>query len=112
MAGAATAYIEEQGPIQAWCTVIHLFATAARDAGPNLNRRTFVEAMSRVNNFAGGYSPILSFAPGKYYGPIEYQVVELHNNVPPSPACRLTPTGKPQGTCWVVKQSWRPLPPG
>lgn len=112
VAGATTAYIEEQGPIQAWCTVIRLFATAARAAGPDLNRRTFVEAMSRIKDFPGGYSPVLSFSPDKYYGPTQYQVVEIHNNVPPTRACRRTPTGQPQGTCWVVKETWRPLPPG
>ena len=41
-------YIEEQGPIQAWCTAIRLFAAAARNAGHDLNRRTFVEAMSKI----------------------------------------------------------------
>jgi hypothetical protein len=110
VAGTSSSYIEEQGPIQAWCTVIRLFATAARDAGPHLDRRTFVEAMSRITDFPGGYSPVLSFAPGKFYGPTQYQVVELHNNVPPTKACRRTSTGQPQGTCWVVTQSWRPLP--
>jgi hypothetical protein len=105
-------YIEEQGPIQAWCIAIRLFATAARDAGPDLNRRTFVEAMSKIKNFPGGASPVLSYGPGKYYGPTEYQVVALHNNTPPSSACDLLRTGKPQGTCWVVKETWEPLPPG
>ena len=50
-------YIEEQGPIQAWCGAIRLFATAAKDAGKNLNRRTFVEAMSKITNYPGTLSP-------------------------------------------------------
>lgn len=103
-------YIEEQGPVQAWCTAIRLFATAARDAGPDLNRRTFVEGMAKTKNFPGGSTPVLTYGPDKYYGPTEYQVVELHNNTPTSPACDLLPTGNPQGTCWVTKQSWEPLP--
>jgi len=104
--------IEEQGPVEAWCTAIRLFATAARNAGPDLNRRTFVEAMSKIKNFPGGVSPVLGYGPNKYFGPTQYQVVEIHNNTPTSSACDLLSTGHPQGTCWVVKQTWEPLPPG
>jgi hypothetical protein len=104
-------FIEEQGPVQGWCQEIRLFAQAATMAGKNLNRRTFVEAMSKVTNYSGGYSPVLSFGPDKFFGPTEYQVVSLHNNVPPSSQCRL-PVGSlpPQGRCWHVVQSWKPLP--
>ncbi|HTZ10159.1 MAG TPA: hypothetical protein VMB72_13875, partial [Acidimicrobiales bacterium] len=105
-------YIEEQGPIAGWCQAIRLFALAALTAGPDLNRRTFVEAMSRITDFPGTYSPTLSFGPDQYAGPTEYQVVSLHNNVPPSSLCVPTYTGKPQGTCWHVIQSWEPLAPG
>jgi hypothetical protein len=110
-AGALGPYIEEQGPVQAWCTAIHLFATAAKMAGHDLNRRTFVEAMSRVKNFSGGFSPVLSYGPHKFYGPVQYQVVRLHNNVPPSSQCKLPTWHTPQGTCWVTVQGWTPLPP-
>jgi hypothetical protein len=102
-------YIEEQGPIVGWCQAIRLFATAALKAGPDLNRRTFVQAMAGIQNFPGTYSPTLSFGPDKFDGPTEYQVVSLHNNVPPSALCVPTYTGKPQGTCWHVIQSWTPL---
>lgn len=107
-----SAFIEEQGPIQAWCTTIDLFATAARMAGSDLNRRTFVEAMSRIKNFPGGYSPVLSFGPDKFYGPTDYQVVKIHNNVPPSSQCKLKTNHQPQGTCWVVVNTWQALPQG
>jgi hypothetical protein len=110
ISGSSSYYIEEQGPIQAWCTSIRLFAQAATKAGKGLNRRTFVTAMSHINNFAGGYSPVWSFSPTKMYGPTQYQVVEIHNNVPPSSQCLLKTNHKPQGTCWVVKQKWQPLP--
>jgi hypothetical protein len=106
------AYIEEQGAVQGWCTAIRLFTTAAKNAGPNLNRRTFVEAMSKIKDFPGGSSPILSYGPNKFYGPTQYQVVEIHNNTPVSSACDTLSTGHPQGTCWVVKQKWAPLPIG
>ena len=103
--------IEEQGPVQGWCQEIRLFAQAATAAGKNLDRRSFVTAMSKISNFPGGYSPILTYGPNKFYGPTEYQVVRLHDNTHPSAQCRL-PIGKlpPQGRCWTIVQSWKPLP--
>lgn len=103
-------FIEEQGPIQAWCTTIRLFAQAAKAAGRDLNRRTFVEAMATIKDFPGGYSPVWSFGPGKYAGPTEYQVVRLHDNVGKN-ACVLKTNHQPQGTCWQVVSGWQPLPP-
>ena len=103
--------IEEQGPVQGWCQEIRLFTAAARAAGKNLNRRTFVTAMSQIKNFPGGYSPIFTYGPDKFYGPTQYQVVRLHVNSPPSSQCRL-PMGKlpPQGVCWTPVEPWKPLP--
>jgi hypothetical protein len=103
-------YIEEQGPIQAWCGAIGLFATAAKDAGKNLNRRTFVEAMSKITNYPGTLSPVWTFGPDKFYGPTQYQVVKVHNNVPKSALCKMPKSGKAQGTCWVTVQPFKPLP--
>jgi hypothetical protein len=108
--GEQSFYIEEQGPVQAWCTAIRLFADAANKAGPDLNRRTFVTAMSTIKNFPGGLSPVWSFGPDKMYGPTTYQVVKVHNNVPPSSQCKLKTNHKPQGTCWVSVQPFKPLP--
>jgi hypothetical protein len=104
-------FIEEQGPVQAWCTVIRLFAAAAKAAGPHLDRRTFVEAMARISNFPGGYSPTLSYGPDRFSGPTEYRVVRLHTNQPPSSQCK-TPMGHlpPEGVCWVIVKNWQPLP--
>ncbi len=110
--GTESFYIEEQGPIQAWCGAIRLFAQAAKNAGPSLNRRTFVTAMSKITNFPGTLSPVWSFGPNKFYGPTEYQVVKVHNNVPPSSQCKLKTNHKPQGTCWVTVQPFKPLPAG
>jgi Periplasmic binding protein len=107
--GGNSPYIEEQGPIAGWCQAIRVFAAAAEKAGPGLNRRSFVQAMATIQGFAGTYSPILSYGPDRFAGPTQYQVVELHNNVPPSSLCEPTWSGKPQGTCWVVVQSWKPL---
>jgi hypothetical protein len=104
-------FIEEQGPIQGWCQEIRLFARAATMAGRDLNRRTFVEAMSKITNFPGGYSPVLSFGPNKHFGPTQYRVVKVHNNDPPSSQCkRGKPPAPAAGVCWVVVQNWRNLP--
>ncbi|HVA07906.1 MAG TPA: ABC transporter substrate-binding protein [Acidimicrobiales bacterium] len=108
--GTESFYIEEQGPIQGWCTSIRLFAQVATAAGKNLNRRTFVEALSKITNFPGGLSPLWSFSPTKMYGPTTYTVVKIHNNVPPGPQCLLKTNHKPQGTCWVIEQKTKPLP--
>ena len=108
--GATTDFLEQQGPVVAWCQVITLFAKAARAAGSDLNRRTFVTAMSKITNFPGTSTPILSFGPDKRYGPTEYKIVKLRNNVPPSSQCQLTSQGKAQGTCWVTLSPFEPLP--
>jgi ABC-type branched-subunit amino acid transport system substrate-binding protein len=109
---APSPYIEEQGPIAAWCQGIELFTAAAKKAGRDLTRRSFVKAMAGIKNFAGTFSPTLSYGPGHYAGPVDYQVVQIHNNVPPSSACVLTYQKKAQGTCWRVIDSWRPLVTG
>jgi hypothetical protein len=108
--GRPNNYIDSQGPIVSWCQAIRLFATAADKAGTNLNRRTFVQAMASVKNFQGALTPELSYGSSKYYGPTEYRVVELHNNQPPSSQCYVYTSGQVQGTCWVIKQNWQPLP--
>jgi hypothetical protein len=105
-------FLEEQGPVVGWCQVITLFAKAARDAGPDLNRRTFVTAMSKITNFPGTYAPILSYGPNKHYGPVQYQVVRLHINSPVSSQCKLPKNKVPQFTCWVTVQPFAPLPTG
>jgi hypothetical protein len=105
----ASPYLEEQGPVVAWCGAIRLFAQAARDAGPTLTRRSFVQAMSKIRDFPGTLSPTLSFGPDKFYGPTQYQVVRIHDNQPPSPQCKMPKNHVPQGTCWVTTQGWRPL---
>ena len=80
-------YIEEQGPVAAWCQVIRLFAKAADGAGATLNRRTFVQAMAKIENFPGTYTPMLSYGPDQVLRADEYRVVKIHNNDPPSSAC-------------------------
>jgi hypothetical protein len=110
--GNQSDYIEEQGPVQGWCQAIRLFAAAAKAAGPDLNRRTFVTAMSRIRNYPGTNTPVLSFGPNKRYGPTQYQVVKLHINAPVSTDCKLPKNNIPQFTCWVNVQPFSPLPMG
>ena len=105
-------FIEEQGPIAGWCQVIALFAAAAKNAGPDLNRRTFVTAMSKITDFPGTWANVLSYGPDKRYGPTGYQVVKLRVNSPPSPLCKTTPGRPPPATCWVSVQPYAPLPAG
>jgi len=104
--------IEEQGPVAGWCEVITLFATAAEDAGPDLNRRSFVTAMSKITDFPGTWANVLSYGPDKRYGPTEYQVVKLRVNSPPSPLCKSTKGFPLAGTCWVTVRPYQPLPTG
>jgi ABC-type branched-subunit amino acid transport system substrate-binding protein len=110
--GDQSFYIEEQGPVASWCQAVRLFATAARAAGPDLNRRTFVTAMSKITNYPGAWSPILSYGPNKHDGPTQYQVVRLHINSPPSSQCKMPKNHIPQGTCWVSVKPFAPLPTG
>jgi Periplasmic binding protein len=110
--GNMSFYIEEQGPVAGWCQAVRLFATAARTAGRDLDRRTFVTAMSQITGYPGAWAPVLSFGPDKRYGPTEYQVVRLHVNSPPSAQCKLPKNGVPQGTCWVSVRPFVALPSG
>ena len=103
-------YIEEQGPVQGWCQEIRLFAAAATAAGPHLDRRTFVEAMAKITNFPGGYSPVLTYGPDKFYGPTQYQVVRLHTNAPPSSQCKTPMDHVPPRGVLGRWSDWKPLP--
>lgn len=107
--GQMSFYIEEQGPVVGWCQAVRLFAKAATAAGPKLNRRTFVQSMAKLANVPGAWSPTLSYGPNRFAGPTQYQVVKIHNNDPSSTQCKMPKTNKPQVTCWVTVQGWKPL---
>ena len=103
--------IEEQGPVQGWCQEIHLFATAAKAAGRNLNRRTFINAMSQIKNFPGGYSPVLTYGTGKFYGPTQYQVVRLHGFLPRAASVgRHRPPCRPKSSAGHRSKPGNPCP--
>jgi hypothetical protein len=105
-------WIEEQGPIASWCQGIRLFAEAAEKAGPDLTRRTFVEALASIKNYPGTLSPILSYGTDKFYGPTEYRVVSLHSNSTRDNQCINNYKDRVQQTCWRIVQNWRPLVTG
>lgn len=107
--GNKTFYIEEQGPVAAWCQAIKVFAAAAGNAGRALNRRTFVQGMAKIKDLPGTLTPTLTFGPNKYAGPTEYRVVSLHNNDPKHTKCISTSFRIAQGTCWLLVQDWKPL---
>ena len=102
-------WIEEQGPIASWCQAIRLFAEAAEKAGPDLTRRSFVEAMASIKNYPGTLSPILSYGTNKFFGPTEYRVVSVHNNSAKDNECINNYKGRVQATCWRVIENWKPL---
>ena len=68
--------------------------------------------MSKITDFPGTWSTVLSYGPDKRYGPTEYQVVKLRVNSPASPLCKSTPGRPPPATCWVSVQPFAPLPTG
>jgi hypothetical protein len=110
--GKTSSNLEAQGPNMGWCEAIRLFAAAATKAGPDLNRRTFVQAMAQITDFQGTWYPTLSYGPTKFFGPTSYEVVRLHTNDPKANACPLTYNGIPQGTCWQIVSQFQPLPSG
>ena len=103
-------WIEEQGPIASWCQGIRLFADAAEKAGRHLNRRTFVEAMARVENYPGTLESDSQLrARTSSTGRSEYRVVRIHNNSASDNGCINNYQGRVQATCWQVVQNWKPL---
>jgi len=108
--GKTSSNLEAQGSVMGWCQAIRLFAVAAAKAGPNLNRRTFVQAMASIQDFPGTWYPTLSYGPDRFAGPTSYEVVRLHTNDPKNNACPLTYNDVPQGTCWQIVSSFQPLP--
>ncbi len=68
--------------------------------------------MSKITDFPGTWSTVLSYGPDKRYGPTEYQVVKLRVNSPPSSLCKTTPGKPPAATCWVSVRPFVPLPTG
>ena len=99
--------IEEQGPDRRLVPGHRPLRHRGRNAGPDLNRRTFVTAMSKITDFPGTWSTVLSYGPDKRYGPTEYQVVKLRVNSPPSPLCKSTPGTTSAGNVLGLRSALR-----
>jgi hypothetical protein len=99
-------YMEAHGPLAGWCQAIGLFARAATDAGANLNRRSFVSAMTAIHRFPGTNTPLLTFGRTKLSGPTAYRTVELHEG---GSLCPLTHDRLPMPRCWLPQGEWTDL---
>ena len=110
-----TFYLEEQGPVQAWCTSIRLFAAvaAAANAGATLNRRTFVTALVEDHQLPRRLlDPPGVSAPPRCTAPPSTRWSSCTTTCPRPRSASSRPTHQPQGTCrWVpVGTSEAPLP--
>ena len=73
-----------------------------RPPGPHLDRRTFVAAMATISNFPGGFSPVLSYGPNKFYGPDRVPGRQAAHQLAPVEPVQVPDGPHPQGVCWVV----------
>jgi ABC-type branched-subunit amino acid transport system substrate-binding protein len=114
-------YIEAQGPTMRWCDAINVVKKAMQLAGKNLNRRTFIQGLSRIKNFPVALTQAISFGPNHHSGPASFRVVEpIKNDQTASgnrcPRRRHTPkdtAGDPtndyHGSCWLLIEDFKPL---
>jgi ABC-type branched-subunit amino acid transport system substrate-binding protein len=103
--------LEAQGPIMRWCEAIRLFATAAEKAGPDLDRRKFVVAMSELKGVQGALVPELTYGRNRFAGPTEYRVVRVFKNgdTMETNGCPLKTDGTLHGSCWQLVEDFQPL---
>jgi ABC-type branched-subunit amino acid transport system substrate-binding protein len=98
--------LEGPGAAMTWCQNVYLFAQAATDAGDNLTRDTFNDAMSRIQGFGGSIVPDITFGAGVHAGPHLYRTVQIHVN--DDKACPKKDDGGDQGSCWLILQDFQP----
>jgi ABC-type branched-subunit amino acid transport system substrate-binding protein len=98
--------LEGPGAAMTWCQNIYLFARAATMAGNNLNRDTFNNAMSQIQNFGGAVVPDLTFGSAQHAGPHNYRTVQIHVNG--DKQCPKNDQGADQGSCWLIKSDFQP----
>ncbi|HEV3227013.1 MAG TPA: ABC transporter substrate-binding protein [Acidimicrobiales bacterium] len=92
--------LEGPGVAMTWCQNIYLFAQAATNAGVNLTRDTFDNAMSQIQGFGGSVVPDLTYGADVRAGPHNYRTVQIHVNH--DGACPPKATPGPQGSCWLI----------
>lgn len=119
-------YIEAQGPTMRWCDAMNLLTKALDLAGPNLNRRTFVEALGKIQNFPTALTPVMNFTPTRHAGPVEYRTVRPVTNVSTTnPATNVCPPCRPvpnacgtnhdlpfHGSCWQIVDDFKSFASG
>jgi ABC-type branched-subunit amino acid transport system substrate-binding protein len=113
---ATSPYIEAQGPDMRWCDAIRFAAAAIKAAGPNLNRRTFIQALGVIKNFDSPLSDGYSFSPTDHSGPTQFRTVKpvKNGNTADTNVC---PPRRPtsddanpfHGSCWLLVEDWQPL---
>ena len=112
-------YIEAQGPTMRWCDAVHVLTTALDLAGPNLNRRTFIEALGRITDLPTALTPTLTFGPDDHAGPNQYRTVSptrngttAETNVCPARRPTADDDNPLHGSCWILVEDWKPLETG
>jgi ABC-type branched-subunit amino acid transport system substrate-binding protein len=119
-------HMEAQGPRARWCQSIRLFATAARKAGKNLTRRSFVEALSSLKDAQAVLVPAFTFGPTRHSGVTKFRTVKVVKNdmtaagniCPLKPSPEQLPGAKPftdapdsryYGSCWLIVSDFTPM---
>jgi ABC-type branched-subunit amino acid transport system substrate-binding protein len=114
-------FIESQGPTMRWCDAIGVLEAAMEGAGKNLNRKTFIKALSEFEDFPVALTQAITFGPADFSGPSTYRVVQPTANVktpegnkcPPRRGSYNDTPGDPEnafhGSCWVLIEDWQPL---
>jgi ABC-type branched-subunit amino acid transport system substrate-binding protein len=114
-------YIEAQGPTMRWCDAINVLKAAMEGAGKNLNRKTFIKALSQLHDFPVALTQAITFGPHDFSGPATFRVVSPVANVQTAEGNKCprrrqsyndTP-GDPKipyhGSCWLLIDDWKPL---
>jgi hypothetical protein len=114
-------FIESQGPTMRWCDAINVLKAAMENAGKKLNRQTFIQGLSELEDFPVALTEAITFGPKDFSGPSTYRVVAPTANVktpagnkcPPRHPSYDDPPGDPEnafhGSCWVLIQDFQPL---
>lgn len=109
-------YIESQGPTMRWCDAVHVLAKALDLAGPKLNRRTFVEALGRIEDFPVALTQAITFGPNDHSGPSTYRTVRPVKNGDTAETDKCPPRRPTvdddnpfHGSCWQLVEDWKPL---
>jgi hypothetical protein len=86
-----------------WCDSITLFLKAARRAGPNLTRAGWAAAMASIHDEPTAMTPVMTFGPGRYAGPVAMKVVDTLTS-----GCK-PPYDDGDNTCTVQLEDYGPI---